>query len=433
MTVPNDSELTQSEREAVEEMRRRLAKELPRKIYDENFLFYRFLKARDFDVDASEKMLRKTLQWRKENNVDRITTDYKFSEVFVPYFTNLLLGTDKEGCPVYYIPIGDYDVKGVHMAAKFPEMEKSVLLFIEEGEKFLEKQCKKLNKRVTGFVFIYDLDRLTFGNATHKKEGCKNVGTNRETEPQNINLVTIVAVSLVVGTETGIETLIKLLKMQQDNYPERIKSFYMINASSIFTIPFSILKAFLTARMLSKFRVYGTDGWKEDLLDLMDADQLPAFLGGKRTDPDGNPLCKTLVNQPCKVDEKYYMHKSINSLEKSPNVKKITLPRASFSEVIVDVEEAGSLIEWEFETKTRDIGFGLFYKEMDGDEERVVELVALRRLETDDFSETGMYKCEKVGEYVILFDNSYSWLRSKEVFYRINVVLPKEHENNVKN
>ncbi|GFY58421.1 SEC14-like protein 2 [Trichonephila inaurata madagascariensis] len=373
MTVPNDSEFTQSEREAVEEMRRRLAKELPRKVYDENFLFYRFLKAREFDVDAAEKMLRKTLQWRKENNVDRITTDYKYPEVFVPYFKNLLLGTDKDGCPVYYIPIGDYDVKGVHMAAKYPEMEKSVLLFIEEGEKFVEKQCKKLNKRVTGFVFIYDLDRLTFGNATHKK------------------------------------------------------------ASSIFTIPFSILKAFLTARMLSKFRVYGTDGWKEDLLDLMDADQLPEFLGGKRTDPDGNPLCKTLINQPCKIDEKYYVHKSINSLEKSPNVKKITLPRASFSEVIVDVEEAGSLIEWEFETKTRDIGFGLFYKEMDGDEERVVEIVALRRLETDDFSETGMYKCEKVGEYVILFDNSYSWLRSKEVFYRINVVLPKEHENNVKN
>ncbi|GFS98173.1 SEC14-like protein 2 [Nephila pilipes] len=400
MTVPTDGEFTQSEREAIEELRRRIAKELPRKIYDETFLFYRYLKAREFDVDAAETMLRKSLQWRKENNVDRILTDYKPPEAVDIYLKNLFLGIDNEGCPAYYMPVGSYDVKGVHMAVKYPEIEKSVIHIIEDAEKVLEKQCKKLNKRLTGYVYVYNMEGLTFGNATHKK---------------------------------GIETMIKLLKVQQDNYPERIKGFYIINASSLFTIPFSMLKTFLNARMLSKFHVYGTDGWKEDLLELIGAEQLPAFLGGKKTDPDGNPLCKTSINHGGKVDEKYYIHKSINSLEKSPDVKKITLPRASFSEVVVDVDEAGSIIEWEFETKTRDIGFGLFYKEMDGDEERVVELVALQRLETEDFSETGMYKCEKVGEYVILFDNSYSWLRSKEVFYRVNIVRAKEHEQNVKN
>ncbi|GBN39923.1 hypothetical protein AVEN_141255-1 [Araneus ventricosus] len=104
------------------------------------------------------------------------------------------------------------------------------------------------------------------------------------------------------------------------------------------------------------------------------------------------------MNQGGKVSEKYYMHKSVNSLEKSPGVKKITLPRASFNEVTVEIEEAGSIIEWEFETKTRDIGFGLFYKNMDGEEEKMTELVELQRLETEDFSEVGMYKCDKSGE-----------------------------------
>ncbi|GBO03688.1 hypothetical protein AVEN_208688-1 [Araneus ventricosus] len=58
MTVPQDLQLTPSEREAVEEMSRRVSKDLPRKLYDEAFMYYRFLKARDMDVDAAEQMLR---------------------------------------------------------------------------------------------------------------------------------------------------------------------------------------------------------------------------------------------------------------------------------------------------------------------------------------------------------------------------------------
>ena len=38
-----------------------------------------------------------------------------------------------------------------------------------------------------------------------------------------------------------------------------------------------------------------TDGWKEKLLEAIDADVLPAFLGGKRIDPDGDPNCRSFV------------------------------------------------------------------------------------------------------------------------------------------
>ncbi|GBN23426.1 hypothetical protein AVEN_47379-1, partial [Araneus ventricosus] len=36
------------------------------------------------------------------------------------------------------------------------------------------------------------------------------------------------------------------------------------------------------------------DGWREELLKWIDADVLPAFLGGNKTDPDGNPECNTI-------------------------------------------------------------------------------------------------------------------------------------------
>ncbi len=38
-----------------------------------------------------------------------------------------------------------------------------------------------------------------------------------------------------------------------------------------------------------------TANWKEVLRNYVDADQLPAVYGGSMTDPDGNPLCKTMV------------------------------------------------------------------------------------------------------------------------------------------
>ncbi|GBM94025.1 hypothetical protein AVEN_178629-1 [Araneus ventricosus] len=56
-------------------------------------------------------------------------------------------------------------------------------------------------------------------------------------------------------------------------------------------IPCNIVKSCLSAAYVERAKFLGSDGWKEQLLEVIDADQLPAFLGGKRTDPDGNPLC----------------------------------------------------------------------------------------------------------------------------------------------
>lgn len=39
-----------------------------------------------------------------------------------------------------------------------------------------------------------------------------------------------------------------------------------------------------------------TGNYTSTLLQHIDEDQLPAYLGGKLTDPDGNPRCATMVN-----------------------------------------------------------------------------------------------------------------------------------------
>lgn len=98
-----------------------------------------------------------------------------------------------------------------------------------------------------------------------------------------------------------------------------------------------------------------------------------------------------------KVDEKYYLPKSKKELSTHPEAKKLVLSRASFLEIEIEISEPGSLIEWEFETKTRDVGFGVFRKEIVDGEERITELVPLLRLDTEAYAETGFYQCEKAG------------------------------------
>lgn len=63
----------------------------------------------------------------------------------------------------------------------------------------------------------------------------------------------------------------------------------------------------------------------------------------------------------------------------------------------MEVKETGSYLEWEFETKCRDIGFGIFYNEIVDEEEKITELVSIQRIDTEEYPETGTLKCEKPG------------------------------------
>ncbi|GFR29337.1 DDE_3 domain-containing protein [Trichonephila clavata] len=44
---------------------------------------------------------------------------------------------------------------------------------------------------------------------------------------------------------------------------------------------FLIIKTILSSAVLRKLKFYGSSGWKEDLLKIIDADELPAFLEGE--------------------------------------------------------------------------------------------------------------------------------------------------------
>jgi len=45
--------------------------------------------------------------------------------------------------------------------------------------------------------------------------------------------------------------------------------------------------------------VYTVENWKSQLLQEVDADELPVHWGGTATDPDGDPCCRSRVDMSC--------------------------------------------------------------------------------------------------------------------------------------
>ncbi|GBN19610.1 hypothetical protein AVEN_209225-1 [Araneus ventricosus] len=69
--------ITDEEKKVMDELRERTINDLTPKLLEDDSLFYRFAKARDFNVVESEAMLRKHISWRKEFQIDTILTDYE--------------------------------------------------------------------------------------------------------------------------------------------------------------------------------------------------------------------------------------------------------------------------------------------------------------------------------------------------------------------
>ncbi|KAG8180405.1 hypothetical protein JTE90_022754 [Oedothorax gibbosus] len=73
--------ITKNEKETIETLKRLTIKDCTPKMLEDETLFYRFLKARDFNLKDAEEMLRNHINWRKEYQIDTIIKDYKASEV----------------------------------------------------------------------------------------------------------------------------------------------------------------------------------------------------------------------------------------------------------------------------------------------------------------------------------------------------------------
>ncbi|XP_052799683.1 retinal-binding protein-like [Mya arenaria] len=374
--MPKDKE--EKERKKIAELRSRLHDIL--KVEYEDYDLRKWLKARSFDVDKAELMFRNSTAYKKKIKVETLMSEYEKPEVVKRYLTGGFCGHDKDGSPIRVELYGHLDMKGLMASCRRSDLEKTKVMQCEWTVQEWKRMGEKLGRRVDGLTVIMDMEGVT---------------TRMMWRP-------------------GMQMYLHLVKVLEDNYPEMLKRLFVINAPAIFPILYKLARPLISDEMRNKIHVLGSN-YKNDLLKYIDADQLPAFLGGTLTDPDGDPRCKTMICQGGDVPEKYYQ--DVRALYEQMGSVTIAAGTVHTREVIVN--QPGATLTWAFRSEEYDMGFGV---QLVQDSGKAHFLVPLQRVNSHLVAEDGAVVCDQPGTYKLVFDNSFSWTRAKKVYYEYDII-----------
>ncbi|XP_025092683.1 retinal-binding protein-like isoform X2 [Pomacea canaliculata] len=350
-----------------------------RKPQHDDYELLKWLKARQYDVVKAEEMYRTSMAYRQKLGVDKLLEEYEPPEVLKMYLAGGFSGYDKEGSPVKVELFGRLDIKGIVYSAKKVDLEKTKLLQCEKTVMDWKQQSEKSGDRVDGLTVIFDMEGVT---------------------------------SRVLW-RPGLQMYLHLVKVLEDNYPEMMKRMFVVNAPRIFPLLYKLCRPLISEDTRNKIHVLGSN-FKDTLLKYIDAEELPMFLGGLKTDPDGNPRCVTMICQGGEVPKEYYLLDN----KDDDHMKTASISRGGKLCLSYQVDVAGSVLRWEFKTEDFDIDFGVFMVQG----ENSVPVVPLQRVNSHIVPEDGTLICEETGTYILTFCNKHSYLRKKILYYFAEII-----------
>jgi len=225
----------------------------------------RFLRARKCKVPEAFNMMKASILWRRKDNVDMAL---ETSPGPVPLaairsgVSSAYVGYDNEGVPVYIERSGMLEMNSV--LEKGTTVEELVRLHVVSMEYFTNCLCMEASiakgQTVDKVVTIMDLKGVTLANA-------RNPDFSR-----------------LFKAMTAID---------QDNYPEIMKTVYIVNAPWIFQSIFGLIKGFLDPATQKKIQVLKTKQMTDLIAPVMDLSVIPKCVGGTASDdvlsqPDGH-------------------------------------------------------------------------------------------------------------------------------------------------
>ncbi|KAI9561416.1 hypothetical protein GHT06_012373 [Daphnia sinensis] len=342
----------------------------------------RWLVARDFDLAKSEKMLRNSMEWRKNNRIDTIIEDFKSPEVLTKYFGVGHIGADKYKNYAVVVRYGALDLKGILLSVKRKDYLTHAIKIVEQSIVAARNNPAKYIPSPTTIsqsTVIIDMAGFSMRHITYKP---------------------------------ALDTAMQMLQLNEANYPEFLRRVFVINAPKIFSILYSLAKPFMHEKTRNKVRIYGHDAdqWKAALLEDFDPEELPACYGGKLTDPDGNPNCITMVNMGGEVPKSYYLTIKPDTAYKNC----LTVSNGSKEHLEFQVTQTGANLKWDFHSEEGDVAFAIYRKENNG---QMIAVVPNERVDCHVSPEEGEICCDCTGVYIVEFDNSFSYFRSKKIWY----------------
>ncbi|XP_076253244.1 SEC14-like protein 2 isoform X1 [Rhynchophorus ferrugineus] len=350
--------------------------------HDDAFLL-RWLRARSWNIEAAEKMLRQSMLWRQQWEVDTTLKTWIQPEVIQLYHPSGTCGFDKDGAPIIVVPFAGLDIFGLLNSTSKQDLIRTTIQILEKNLEVAKETG------ANSLVVIFDMEDFNLKQYIWRPAG---------------------------------EYIIALVQMYEANYPEILKACYIINVPSVFAIAFNIVKRFLNEYTLSKIQIFKKEPkkWKDAVAQNITEDNLPNYLGGTLMDSDGNPRYTTKIKQGGKVPESFYTK---NAQDNNDNIEYTVSVIRKGEKLCLDylVEEPDCFLRWQFKTDGHDIRFGITLKDAEGGTSPVVRH---SRVSSHEIDEVGVLACQAPATYTVTFDNSYSLLRSKKIYHCIYVSPP---------
>ncbi|TBU47765.1 CRAL/TRIO domain-containing protein [Dichomitus squalens] len=225
---------------------------------------HRFLRARSYNLKNAATMWKNCLEWRRtveDRGIDQLYRDidpFDYPErdlVFESwplYFHKL----DKEGHPINIHHFGRIDLTKLGGKMSLERFWQTVLVNCEAlPREVLPAATEAAGKPILGTCVVIDLSGFGIGQFWHMKDFARSS-----------------------------------FQVSQDYFPETVARLAIVNAPRGFTAIWNVMKPWIAKETAAKVTIMGSD-YKSKLLDFIDADSLPTYLGGACT-CDGQGGCK---------------------------------------------------------------------------------------------------------------------------------------------
>lgn len=203
--------------------------------------------------ETSFKAVKEYLEWREAEKIDELAShDYgeRYTN-FVSIWPCGLSGIDKTNHPVYFDCMGNMDPSTLGKAFTFEEFRKYHIQMMESLQDVKVALSERLEKPVYKHTVVIDLDGFGFKH---------------------------------VWDRTAINGLIEL---DSSKYPETLHKMLVINTPFVFKAIFAMFSGLLDETTKSRIHMLKKP---EDLLEHIDASQLPKKYGGLIDYPKDVPL-----------------------------------------------------------------------------------------------------------------------------------------------
>mmetsp|Transcript_6269 Transcript_6269/g.6476 ORF Transcript_6269/g.6476 Transcript_6269/m.6476 type:complete len:809 (+) Transcript_6269:2-2428(+) len=197
------------------------------------------------DYEEALRRWKLTLKWRQEFDVDNVLNEPQpYFDIIKEFYPHFLHGRSVSGKPVYYELLGKIDVPR------------------------LQEQGVDVHRLLRYYVFITEY-----------------IWAEVEPDDDHGQLVTVLDVQGVGVADLmgdALEFIKEASKVVQSHYVERCHKMFIVNAPFFFNMLWRIISPMLHENTRRKITILGAD--KSELLEHIDASQLPVAYGGRGTE-----------------------------------------------------------------------------------------------------------------------------------------------------